>query len=247
MKNINPDAEVAIGKLCNRVSAAYSYIRKVAEAEIKKYSNNEYICATEGFLNNDSIVSDEMIAIFLEKHDCLNESYINIIKDALSKYRDCESEEILTEFQVAGDENKSIMVTNKFVSMNIKNIQNVPLNLGINFYGYLGHAIYVSEVSREEFERDTKDKKNLAFYADADLIDFSKFFVGGRVFGEKFKPACKSTNKIVNILRDNALCERHCVPIIKNGSELIYVWKIGFTDGYTPTKYTERIYKFSSF
>ena len=247
MKAINPEAEVAVGKICNRIENAYKYIRKVAEAELKKYSKNEFMCETKGFVDNDEVICDEMIAIFLEKNGCLNENYINIIKKALKSYKESEAEEEIYEFRLGESSVKrSILITNKYVSINVCDIPNIPLQKGINYFGYMGHMINVVEVSREDFENDTKDKKNLAFYADADKIDFDSLFIGSRVYGEKFKPACKSKNKVVNVLRVYPLCERGCIPIIKDGESLIYVWGIGFTDGYTPSENTKKIYKFVS-
>lgn len=247
MKAINPEAEVAVGKLCNRIENAYKYIRKIAEAEVEKYSKNDFMCETRGFIINDEVVSDEMIAIFLERNGCLSENYINLIKNALKAYKETETEESLYEFHLGESSIKrSISVTTRYLSVNVYDIPNIQLKEGINYFGYMGHMINVVEVSREEFEKDTKDKRMLAFYADADKVGFDSWIIGSRIYGEKFKPACKTTNKVVNVLRAYPICERGCIPIIKNDKELIYVWGIGFTDGYTPSSDTKKILKFVS-
>ena len=245
MKAINPDAEFAVGKVCDRISAAYNYIHKVAEQTINFCQKNKYIYDIAAFVNADDVIVDEMISIILNEHECMNENYFSLIKKALKKVKEDETETLIYEFQVS--DTKSIMITNKYLSVNIKNIANIPVQEGINVYSHLGYVIEVREVTREEFEADTKDKRNLAFYADADKLNLKSLFISARKDGEKFKPACRVRNKVTNLMRNRALCERDYIPMIKSDMSIIYMWNLGFTDGYTPTPSTQKIYKVVSY
>ena len=245
LKDINTDAEKNIGKICGRISKAYEYIHKVSEEELQKCCNqHSFWYDVRGFINQDDIIRDEMVSIFLEYHDALNENYINIMNRYLDKVRYSENEEIVGEFQIS--DTRSILITNQYISVMVKNVESQPLQVGLNNFGQFGHCIYVEEVSYFQFlQRAASDKRNLAFYADADKLNIENLRIVGKSDGDRFKPACKTRNKVTNLMRDRALCERNTIPLVKNqNDEIIYFWNLGFTDGYLPDENSKKIYRF---
>ena len=245
LKDINPEAEKNIGKVCNRISKAYEYIHKVAEEELRKCSKQTaFWYDVFGFINQDEVIQDEMISIFLDCHDALNENYINIMKNYLKKVRRSETEEVVGEFQISAT--TSILITNHYVSVMVNNVESQPLQVGLNNFGQFGHCIYVEEVSYFQFlQRVAGDKRNLAFYADADKLDIENLRIVGKSNGDRFKPACKTRNKVSNLMRNRALCERDTIPMVKNkNDEIVYFWNLGFTDGYLPDENSKKIYRF---
>ena len=245
LKDINPDVEKNIGKICQRISAAYNFIHKTAMVELEKCCKQEnFWYRIDGFKNQDEVVQDEMISIFLDAHDALSENYINLMKNYISKVKISDNEEIVGEFQIS--DSMSILITNQFISVMVKDIKPQPLQEGLNTFGQFGHGIYVEKVSYFQFVKGVaNDKRNLAFYVDGDKIDFNNLIVDGRKNGDRFKPACKTRNKVSNLMRDRALCERDTVPLIRNGEDIIYFWNLGFTDGMLPDENSKIIYKFS--
>lgn len=246
MKDINSDAERNIGKVCDRILSAYNYIHKVALERLHvACERNKFWYNVEVFKNEDEIIQDEMISIFLGYHDALSERYVNLMKEFISKAKPSETEEIVGEFQIS--DNMSILITNKYISVMTKEIKPQKLRVGFNNFGQFGHGIYVEEVSYYSFLKDVSENKNhLAFYMDGDKLDFYNLVIDGKHDGDRFKPACKTRNKVSNLMRDRALCERDTIPVVRNGDDIVYFWNLGFTDGLLPdVENPGIIYKFS--
>lgn len=244
MKDINADAERNIGKVCQRISSAYKFIHNYAEEELQKICKQKcFWYDVRGFKEQEEIIQDEMISIFLGYHDVLTENYINLMRQFVSKVRYSETEEVVGEFQIS--ESKSILITNHYISVMVKEVNPQPLQEGLNSFGQFGHGIYVEKVSYFQFVKGVAgDKRNLAFYLDGDKIDIKNLVIDGKKNGDRFKPACKTRNKVSNLMRDRALCERDTIPVVRNGENIIYFWNLGFTDGLLPDENSEVIYKF---
>ena len=79
-------------------------------------------------------------------------------------------------------------------------------------------------------------------YADADKIKTSDYF-RNKQDGDKFKPACKVGGKVSKFMRGIGQYDRDDVPMLIQDGQGIWLWGVGFTDGFTPDENTKQVYK----
>ena len=241
LKDINNDVENNIGKICQRAEKAYEYINKVACKELNRGCIKHAFWYDIGaFLDKDEVILDEEISVLLSYHNALNERYISIFKKYLDSYYHSDTEELLGAFYI--NNVKKVVITTSYVSV-VEDIQEDKfLTIGDNDFGCLNNGIIIEKMPYDRFKELCTDKRCLAFFADAEKLDIDKLVMTHRTDGDRFKPACKKTNTVVNVLRNCNFWRRDVLPIVKDGDNIIYVWGVGFTDGYTPTEDTTTVY-----
>ena len=245
LEKVHPGAVDNIDKVSKRIAEAYDYIHKVAEQKLEKAEGNKYIWYNiDGFLNVDEIVLSEMISIILSHYDAVDERYIEIIKNYINRnnHYDSEAEMVLGEVKIGNE--RSILVTNRYLSVRM-NIPDSTLDVGKNYIGNWGHGIEIVEMDGEDYKKLSLKKENLAFFADADKLDLKSLTLSTRRNADKFKPACRHKNRLGNYLNSFGLHEREEVPIVRDSSgSIVYLYNLGFTDGYTPTEQSKKVYRF---
>lgn len=252
LKKISPTVDVNIGKVCDRISKAYAYIHREAENRLSESTitgkRADRVYPVSLFNGVDEIILDEMLSIILEKAGNCEENYIEIIKGYLNKALTLGAatsfEESFVVLQLGG--NWELTVTNKYLTLHYTNTQPLAdVVEGVNDFGDFGYAVEIKEMNYEEFQADCKSKFQLCNYADASKIELNSLIIRKKVNGDEFKPACKMGGKVVKFLRGFPIAERGDIPLIEDAAThtLIWVWGQGFTDGYTPTTSTKKIYK----
>ncbi len=249
MKDINPNAEMAIYKTCERIAGAYEYIHSVAQKELDKCVGEPAVWYNiEGFYNQPDVILDDMILTILGYYGVANESYLNLVKNSINRYdedADYSNEVIKNRIDIGNG--RYIIITSKYLSIKMP-VEEKPVVLGKNILGKWGHGIVIAEINQETFQKMCTTKHQLAFFADADKLDLNSLVMTAKRNGDKFKPACRYKNKLVNYLSGYGIHEREEAPVIRNqDDEIIFFHSIGFTDGFTPTEKSTKIYSFIPF
>lgn len=248
LKEINSEAEVSIGKVCERMTKAYNYIYKQAKMSLtccEEMDGLKY--SMDGFIGKDEIILDEMLIQLLDKIQSQNEHYVEKLKEYIYSVKADETDEVMVgELNIS--DTLSIMATNQYITVH-ERIQNntTDLKIGNNTFGLYSYSLDVVELDQEGFKHSCKTKNDLCNYADLDRLDISKCVIRSKKDGDTFKPAQRVKNKLTRFMRNIPLAERNAVPVIEYSGEIIWVWGFGFTDGYTPTEDSREVYKFSWF
>lgn len=249
MKDINPNAEMAMQKTCERIASAYEYIHSIAQKELDRCVGEPGVWYNvEGFYNQPDVILDDMILTILGYYNAANETYLNLVKNALLRYdEDADYSNEVMKNRIDIGEGRYVIVTSRYLSVKMP-IEEKPLVLGKNILGKWGHGIVITEINQETFQKMCTSKHQLAFFADADKLDLESLTMTSKRYGDKFKPACRYKNKLVNYLSGYGIHEREEAPVIRDGEgNIVYFHSIGFTDGYTPTSESTKIYSFIPF
>lgn len=245
LKQINPNAEQSVGKLCNRMSKAYKFIHRYASdmiAEATIIPNIKY--DTVKFAEQDDAVLEEMLLQILTDAGDKTEQYIEVLKSYISKQNiNSENEELLGALQFNSE--NTITVTNKYITISSKASWK-DCNVGTIVFDELGYSIEVAEVSKEEYMEAGKDKRNLCLFAGSKSFNPSLCTIRNKHSGDRFKPAKRMGGKLVKYLRNIPLAERNSVPLIEYNGKVIWLWGLGFTDDMLPNSKrldAEKIYK----
>ncbi len=244
LKQINPNAEESIGKMCSRLEKAQKYIEKQAKLQLYSGKVIEGIkYTTDAFIGIDEIILDEMIIQLLSKINIQSEQKVELIKNSVYKAKNGEINETLID-SIQLSNTYSIVITSEYITIVTNGkAEKKPCKEGINIFDRYGYTVNIEEVSAEEFKCAAKNKYNLCKYADAEKLNLSECLITGKLYGDRFKPACRMEGKLVKFMRSIPLAERYGVPVIRVGDKIIWVWGLGFTDGYTPDDNSKKIYK----
>lgn len=247
LKGINQNAEESIGKVCDRIAKAQRYIEKQARMELisaEEIAGLKYKLA--GFIGKDDIILDEMLLQLLGNIGEQNEQFVEILKEFIYKANQEDTMEIVAGGLQVSDE-YSILVTNRYITIKRTKEENVVgCGVGRNLFGLYNYGVDVNELTKKEFNTVCTSKYQLCNYADASKLDLSKCVLRGKQDGDVFKPACKMKGKLVKFMRKIPLAERDSVPVLEYNGEIIWVWGIGFTDGFTPSEETKKVYELKS-
>ena len=244
LKEINPSAEESVGKLCSRMEKAQKYIEKQAASRLYEFRVIEGIkYSIDAFIGADEIIIDEMIIQLMRGIGIQSEQNVEVAKNYIYNVNMHEAFEVIAgELQL--NERYSIVISNRYVTIkdNISN-QMGRCNFGYNPFGIYGYNVKISVVTQNKFKQETVSKYNLCRFADASKLDLSKCIIRARKEGDVFKPACRMEGKLVKFMRSEPLAERDFIPVIEYEGRIIWVWGVGFTDGFTPTDETNNIIK----
>lgn len=244
LKNINPSVEVSFAKTCSRIQRMTQYLQSVASKELSKSAvlgTKNY--HTSFFVEQDDAVREQMVVLFLSKNNLLKEDYVDLILDTLDKYVETDNEVMLNKIATSSD--SYIVITNKFISISSPSFME-PLNRGFNDFGSWGHGIRIEKITYDRFKEECKSKFDLPFYADERMFNLNEFHMRSRMPGDKFKPACKSNNRILNFLSKYGIDERENIPLIcDRNNNIVCVYDVGFTDGFVPQPDSSFVYKLS--
>lgn len=245
LKEINENAEKSISKVCERISKAQAYIEKQAKTQLDSCEViNGLVYKTDGFIGIDEIIIDEMILQLLGKIKYQDEHYVEVIKNFLDRRTNTNTSEIVLGELPITDE-LSIMVTSEYITVkNSYENRDRSVYVGINTFGVYNHNLTIKQHSYESFRSVCETKNQLCNFADMDKIDITKCVMRSRKDGDTFKPACRMGGKLVRYMRNIPLAQREAVPVIEYNGEIIWVWGVGFTDGYTPTENSSNIHEF---
>lgn len=244
LKQINAGAEESVGKLCERFSKAQQYISKQAGLRLAEYSVIKGIkVKTEAFIGTDEIIIDEMLIQLLRGIGVQSEQIVDVVKDYINNSNfGVTFEEASGELQL--NDRYSICISNRYVTIrdNTAN-KSVDLVEGVNSFGYFGYDVNVERFTGEEFRDTVKTKYDLCKYADTSKLDITKCVIRSRAPGDVFKPACKMRGKLCKFMRNTPFAEREHIPVIEYNEEIIWVWGVGFTDGFTPSAESSEVIK----
>lgn len=246
LKVISDSSENAIGKTCDRVRSAMDFIDYTAKEALQE----AVVISGHSFdmkkIRSAHRTLKEYIAIkVLELAGEPNESSIELLTSwFMAEPKDTNEEYIIGEVNVSNS--VSIVVTNKY--MTIKRDQDEkPYNYKLSCHGThgaYGYTFEIETVTREQFEEDCQDKRNLAFYADAAKLKIG-CTVRTKKEADRFKPAMRMERKLKRFISEIgvSLVDRELVPVIARDTEVIWVYGVGFTDGFTPGNDTVEIVK----
>ena len=255
LKEINPSAEEAFGKMCNRLSNIYRFISKQAEGRLKAYEFKEYYkYSIDAFFDTDDVIVDEMIMQLLGAWSVQSEVIISAVKNYIKQAKNELSGEKLVGAIDLNDYYR-IVITTKYITIVEQNSNYneqmssiiTPGTLERYYTSDMNYGISVQSEIAEDVKHQYEDKFQLCHFADQDKLDLDRCVIRFRRAGDKFKPACKTGGKISKFMQHIPLAERDIVPIIECDGEVIWVWGVGFTDGYAPDADTVAVYKISSF
>lgn len=236
LKQINPNAEESVGKLCERFNKAQQYIAK--QASLKLYENQviegiKY--HIDAFIGTDEIIIDEMLIQLMRGIGIQSEQNVEVAKNYIYNADMSNTSEIVAgELQL--NDRYSIVVSNEYITItdNMSNQEQKCIE-GMNTFGIHNYNINIRRVTDDEFRQDTISKYNLCKYMDYSKYDLVDLKIRKREFGDIFKPACRMQGKLVKFMRSIPLADRDSVPVIEYKGKIIWVWGVGFTDGFTPS------------
>ena len=245
LKDVNGGFENNIASTCEKVSKAYKYIQKQAAIELEAavdYENARYF--VEGFIDADEVILEEMIIQLISKNAEVTENMVELIKN---KIYNAQAYMYMGEEFVVFDsfitDGVRVIITNKYIRIkNEKKNKSICFNHGYTEFGQLGYHIVVDKIDYETFKNSVKSKEELCMYADADKIKTSDYF-RNKQDGDKFKPACKVGGKVSKFMRGIGQYDRDDVPMLIQDGQVIWLWGVGFTDGFTPDENTKQVYK----
>lgn len=245
LKEINPKFDESFEKIAERLREANDFINDFANFRLKTGQEIEDIkYKREVFIKSRPIIAKTMLMILIQKYTDVNEHLIDQIYRSIMSWTEEDTETFIKAYQL--NDRYTINITSKYITI-IDNKQEKDIKhiiKGVNTFGNMGYDFMVDlDYPKDEFEKKAKDIHNLCYYADADKIDISKCIIRARKEGDIFKPACRKEGKLVKFMRDIPLNDRDNVPIIEYQGKIIWVWGLGFTDGFTPNKYTKKIIK----
>lgn len=245
MKEINQNTEAAVMKTCDRISRINDFMYQYALTALHKsgdVENHRYY--TNIFANNNQAIIEQMLMIVLEKYeyaDILIERICQTLKDV--DYN--APEHALLKYQLSDYD--TLIVTNQVITIQ-KKVESAELHEGRNEFGQWGHGIVVKQISREEYEAITLDKRQLAFVLNGDKFNLSDFTMYQKSDGDRFKPACRYQTKVSHHLNGLHMMEKENVPIVKDkDGNIVYLHNVGFTDNMLPDENTKTIYYFCSY
>lgn len=250
LKGINPNAEESFGKVCDRIRKAQTLISDLADGKLlnaeiipnRKYNIRE-------FQGDYEIINEEMISKLLSKINItLNEKYIEVIEEFIKEAESHtgDKEEFIGSVNVS--DNTSINITTKYITVRNKTDYNELDQHPLEEHHYhtpncFGYELSIHEMSYEDFKKECQVKSSLCFYADADKLDISNCIVRVKQEGDRFTPACKVGGKVSKFMKNIPIIEKDYVPIIECNGKIIWVWGVGFTDGFTPTENSRKVIK----
>lgn len=247
LKQINQNAEESVGKLCERLDKAQRYIEKQATKELENACVIDgYKYDIKGFIEADEIILDEMLIQLLRNINIQSEQIVDVLEKLIGKVIEGDtSEKIIGESQVSDE--VSVVVSNKYITIKKTNdTESKNCILGDNTFGDFGYGVTIQTVDTLSFLEEAENKFNLCNFADADRLDIHCCTMRSRLAGDVFKPACKMSGKVTKLMRKIPLAERDSVPIIEMNGKIIWVWGVGFTDGFTPNSDSKRILRFTA-
>lgn len=264
LKEINPSVEETMGKLCRRMDAIYEFISKQAAGRLKSFEIKEdYKYDIRAFYGVDEVIVDEMVMQLLGAWEIQSETMVELIKKYLSAgaevgYIGADSiyggEKLFGAVDLT-DEYR-VTITDKYIT--ITDIVKDYVDTGYDmcevddgcmeayYTSELGHGVRIMADEAEKIKHQYSDKFQLCHFADKDKLNLDKCIVRRRKVGDKFKPACKTGGKLSKFMRHVPMAEKDLVPVIECDGEVIWVWGVGFTDGYAPTNESTKVYKFTS-
>ena len=166
-------------------------------------------------------------------------------KNQIKHHKDVDynaPEHALLKYQLSDYD--TLIITNQVISIQ-KKVESAELHEGRNGFGYWGHGIIVKQISREEYEAITLDKRQLAFVLNGDKFNLGDFTMYQKGDGDRFKPACRYQTKVSHHLNGLHMMEKENVPIVKDkDGNIVYLHNVGFTDNMLPDENTKTIYYF---
>ena len=257
LMSISDKADVNIVKVCERLGKAYDFVHATAVENLKnaKVKQKNGVYTVDSFYNIPDIVLEEMILMVCEEAGKCTEEYIEIIKNKVGKaqQKDKEADQQETCEEIVGvvpiSNNVDIYITTKYITVHRKPDSSVKsVVVGNNTFGNFGYHFEVVEMDIEEFKSECKSKFELCNYADADTLNLDDLVIRRRSEGDKFKPACRMKGKLTKFMRNIPIAEREDIPVVEDteNTSVIWVYNVGFTDGYTPKEGTSKVYKFVS-
>lgn len=246
LKQINPNAELSMSKTSDRLGRIYEYINKTANLHLAKAAQCNGRCySTPSLQQEDVAILEQMIMIVLEPFEHSEVVVEDIVRDILSYGNNSESEIKIREYPLNNE--YTAVLTTKTFSVE-KNNESLEKNLvvGDNIISNWGHNIEVIQCSYQEFQEDTVDKFNKAYYLDGDRFPLQSLLISTKKNGDTFKPACRYKTKLINHMSGFSLVEKNNVPVIRNADgDVVFLYGTGFTDGMLPTNQTKTIYRFN--
>lgn len=262
LKLISDKAEQNIGKAVDRISKANQFIKKYTSDIVESSRNqNKYLWRLDEIQYEDDIIIEEFI---MQLFDCYNtdtssgqykretltvtETYIENIKNYIKSARNSQSNQEEHIGTVNITDYTKIVVTADCIAITDDSIESLEKNIGIgvNTFGCFNAGLLVTKLSYSQFKAECLDKRQLCNYADVDKLDLSTCTLRGKRDGDKFKPACKVGGKVGKFIKRVSYAERNNIPLVTNNqNEVIWLYNIGFTDGYTPVEnQTKWVYRF---
>lgn len=246
LKEINPKAEESVGKFCERINKAQKFISDTAEGKLcnAEIINNKKYDVT-GFFSEYDIIVEEMLVKLLTRLGCSCELYIDTLKKGIESARHAGLGPEIRTTEVNISDDTCITVTTKYITVHKSNNSDIEdslasVNNGDNTNEF-GYALKYSEITYDEFKHTCKTKYDLCNYADASKIDVANCIVRCRREGDKFTPACKTGGKVSKFMKDIPYSEKDSIPMIEYNGKIIWMWGVGFTNGFTPTEKSEKI------
>lgn len=237
LKGINNNVEYNIGKLCERVEETLSYIDRVTDKEmevIELVAGYKYdIGRIRGL---DSVIQDNVIMRILSEVGVVSGNKIDELKMVImsSDSGSSDSEEIVGVVNIT--DGIRVVVTNKVIVIDRDIDKEYKEDIRLGYIGLRGLGLEVEEISYEKFKEECKSKRDLAYYADKGLLVGSK--VRYARSEDRFKPAKRVRKRVSKFISEIkvSVVDRSRVPVIEDKlGDIVYVYGIGFTDGYTPS------------
>lgn len=248
LKMINESSEKSMSKTCERVSNAMSFIEQAAhEALQRAVVIPGHSFDSKKFNEAHNTLQEYMAMEILSNTEEVKESSIDLMLSLVHKVSEynTDNEQHIGTFEVSAT--VKIVVTNKYITVCRDISVDEPVKQGKSKYGLYGYQFNIEEIGRNQFITECIDKRQLAFYADASKLAGMTLEVMSRKESDKFKPAKRMGKKLKGFITELKipLADRDILPVIRNRDtqEIIWVWGLGFTDGFTPTEDTVNIIK----
>lgn len=252
LKEINPQVEQNIAKLCKRVEAAEDFVASYACSMLKMFCYYHDI-RTKNWLSTSSLAKEHpavLSQILLQvfgNYD-IDETIMEELQECILAQKDKYSESLLGPevllYSRVLSEKYTLMLTNKVCGIRRKNEAIKPTADTPLVYGSWNKTVRFVRESYDDFVNITQnDKHALAYYLNGDRFPLETLTLTEKTDGDEFKPACRYKTKIVKHMTQFSLAERLEVPILKNQQgEILYLYGTGFTDNCLPNKDTKYIY-----
>lgn len=246
LKVINELSENSIAKTCDRVSNALGFIEEAAHEALQRalvIPGRSF--DSKKFNEAHNTLQEYMAMEILSNTEEVKESSVELLLNLVHRVSEysTDNEQHIGTFEVSA--NTKIVVTSKYITI-CKNVSvDEPVKQGKSKYGLYGYQFNIEEISRNQFITECTDKRQLAFYADAGKLAGMTLEVTSKRESDRFKPAKRMGKKLKGFITELkiTLADRDIVPVIRDSitQEIIWVWGLGFTDGFTPTEDTDNI------
>lgn len=247
LREINPQVEQNVNRLCRRMSDANDFITSCAwqlfrDETIYCPNTNRNWLDTKALRALHPALLGQVLLMFLDGYE-VDETILERVQETLLNFVPEDDTEVVLYSSDLADGHTLILTSNVCGIRTTMPVIIPTPNATIEF-GSWGKTIRFARETYAEFVQNTQNnKRELAYYLNGDKFPLSSLRITAKEDGDEFKPACRYKTKVVKHLTKYALIERQEVPVLRNADgDILYLYGTGCTDNCLPDEDTKYIY-----